>query len=169
MFTQEPTITDSTLIGIWFKTSSNNIYPFATVYTRLWKRNNDCFQFSPLHLYMIMTGTKVAQNAARMSKISKIFLKTPFMWASFQSETIMPPKKKLKATNNESGDDQVQLLLETLINIKSKKSYEGIDWESIKEKYEIIRKEFLAAFPSKSNKEFHMINLFFLEKEYPPK
>ena len=81
----------------------------------------------------------------------------------------MPPKKKLKATNNESGDDQVQLLLETLINIKSKKSYEGIDWESIKEKYEIIRKEFLAAFPSKSNKEFHMINLFFLEKEYPPK
>ena len=48
----------------------------------------------------------------------------------------------------------MQLLLETLINIKSKKSYEGIDWESIKEKYEIIRKEFLAAFPSEANKEF---------------
>ena len=46
--------------------------------------------------------------------------------------------------------DEVQLLLETLINIKSEKSYEGIDWESIKEKYEIIRKEFLAAFPSEA-------------------
>ena len=57
----------------------------------------------------------------------------------------MPTKKKLKTTNNESEDsknmvwtgDEVQLLLETLINIKSKKSYEGIDWESIKKKYEI--------------------------------
>ena len=57
----------------------------------------------------------------------------------------MPTKKKLKTTNNESEDsknmvwtgDEVQLLLETLINIKSKKSYEGIDWKSIKEKYEI--------------------------------
>ena len=70
----------------------------------------------------------------------------------------MLPKKKLKTTNNESADrknmvwtaDEVQLLLETLINIKSEKSYEGIDWESIKEKYEIIRKEFLAAFPSEA-------------------
>ena len=49
-------------------------------------------------------------------------------------ENIMPPKKKLKTTNNESEDsknmvwtdDEVQLLLETLINIKSKKYYEGI-------------------------------------------
>ena len=63
-------------------------------------------------------------------------------------ESIMPPKKKLKTTNNESEDsknmvwidDEVQLLLETLFNIKIEKSYEGIDWESIKGKYEIIRK-----------------------------
>ena len=63
-------------------------------------------------------------------------------------ENIMPPKKKLKTTNNESEDsknmvwtdDEVQLLLETLINIKSEKSCEGIDWEFIKEKNEIIRK-----------------------------
>ena len=47
----------------------------------------------------------------------------------------MPPKKKLKTTNNESEgsknmvwtDDEVQLLLETLTNIKSEKFYEGID------------------------------------------
>ena len=53
----------------------------------------------------------------------------------------------------------------TLINIKSEKSYEGIDWESIKEKYEIIRKEFLAAFPSEANKEFsHDKSLFSRER-----
>ena len=58
----------------------------------------------------------------------------------------MPPKKKLKITNNESEDSKnigldrrrMQLLLKTSINIKSKKSYEDIDWESIKEKFEII-------------------------------
>ena len=52
---------------------------------------------------------------------------------------------RTSCNNNESEDsknmvwtgDEVQLLLETLINIKSEKSYEGIDWESIKEKYEI--------------------------------
>ena len=54
--TLEPTITNLKSIRICFKTSSNNIYPFPTVYTRLWKRNNDCFQFSWLHLPMIMTG-----------------------------------------------------------------------------------------------------------------
>ena len=57
----------------------------------------------------------------------------------------MPTKKKLKTTNNESEDsknmvwtgDEVQLLLETLINIKSEKSYEGIDWQFFKKEYEI--------------------------------
>ena len=70
----------------------------------------------------------------------------------------MLPSKKLKTTNNASvdsknmvwTDDEVQLLLETLINIKSEKSYEGIDWESIKEKYEIMQKELLATFPSEA-------------------
>ena len=66
-------------------------------------------------------------------------------------------------------DDEVQLLLETLINIKREKSFEGIDWEPIKEKYEIIRKNFLLLFHPKEIKSFRMINLFLLEKEYPPK
>ena len=34
-FTLEPTITDLKLIRLCFKTSSNNICPFPTVYTRL--------------------------------------------------------------------------------------------------------------------------------------
>ena len=53
-----PTIPDLKLIRICFKTSSNNIYWFPTVYTRLWKRNNDRFQFSRLHLPMITTGAR---------------------------------------------------------------------------------------------------------------
>ena len=62
-------------------------------------------------------------------------------------------------------DDEVQLLLETLINLKREKSYEGIDWEPIKEKYEIIRKKILTAFPSEANKEFsHDKSLFTRER-----
>ena len=48
-FTLEPTFTDLNLIRICFKTSIN-IYPFPVVDTRLWKCNNDHFQFSHLHL-----------------------------------------------------------------------------------------------------------------------
>ena len=57
-FTLEPTITDLKLIQLCFKTSSNNICPFPTVYTRFGKRKNDCFQFSRLQLSMIMTGAR---------------------------------------------------------------------------------------------------------------
>ena len=57
-FTLEPTITDLKLIWICFKTSRNDIYLFPTVSTRLWKRNNDCFQFSCLHLSMIIVSAR---------------------------------------------------------------------------------------------------------------
>ena len=56
-FTLEPTITDLKLIRICCKTSSNNIYPFPTVYTRWWKRN-DSFRFSGLRFSMIMTDAQ---------------------------------------------------------------------------------------------------------------
>ena len=55
----------------------------------------------------------------------------------------MPPKKKVCVEDSKNmvwTDDEVQLLLETVILFKSKKSYEGIDWESVKEKYELIKK-----------------------------
>ena len=59
-------------------------------------------------------------------------------------ETIMPPKKKkLKTTNNESEDSKSMVWTDDeveLVNIKSEKSYEGINWASIKEKYETIQK-----------------------------
>ena len=57
-FTLESPIKNSKLIRICFKTSSINIYSFLIVYTRLQKRDNDCFQFSRLHLSMIKNSVR---------------------------------------------------------------------------------------------------------------
>ena len=79
----------------------------------------------------------------------------------------MPPKKKVCVKDSKNmvwTDDEVQLLLETVISFKSKKSYEDIDWESIKEKYELIKNDFLASFPSENKPGFHGKLLFTREK-----
>ena len=49
-------------------------------------------------------------------------------------------------------------------SFKSKKSYEGIVWESVKEKYELIKNDFLEAFPSENKSGFHGKSLFAREK-----
>ena len=54
--------------GILGKTSSYNIYPFPTVYTRLWKHNNDCFQFSGLHLFIIIIGARWSMICSKCCK-----------------------------------------------------------------------------------------------------
>ena len=63
-------------------------------------------------------------------------------------------------------DDEVQPLFETVISFKSKKSYEGIDWESVKEKYELSQKknQFLEAFLSENEPGFHGKSVFTREK-----
>ena len=79
----------------------------------------------------------------------------------------MPPKKKVCVEDSKNmlwTDDEVQLLLETVISFKSRKSYEGIDWESVKEKYETIKNDFLKAFPSENKPGFHGKLLFTREK-----
>ena len=75
----------------------------------------------------------------------------------------MPPKKKVCVDDSKNmvwTDDEVQLLFETVILFKSKKSYEGIDWESVKEKYELIKNDFLEAFPPEYKPGFHGKSLF---------
>ena len=70
----------------------------------------------------------------------------------------MPPKKKGCVEDSKNmvwADDEVQRLLETVISFKSKTSYEGTDWESVTEKYELIKNDFLEAFPSKNKPGFH--------------
>ena len=66
-------------------------------------------------------------------------------------------------------DDEVQLLLETVIAFKAKKSYEGIDWESVKEKYENIKNEFTDAFPAESNSTFPHNKLVFSREKVAAK
>ena len=74
----------------------------------------------------------------------------------------MGPKKKQKldkgndeqSTNLIWTDDEVQILLETIRDFKSKKSYEGIDWESVKEKYDLVLSLFLEGIPEERNTDF---------------
>ena len=70
----------------------------------------------------------------------------------------MPPKKKVCIEDSKNmlwTDDEVKLLLETVFSFKNKKSYEGIDWESVKEKYEFVKNDFLEAFPLENKPGFH--------------
>ena len=56
------------------------------------------------------------------------------------------------------------LLLETINSFKSKNSYDGIDWESVEEKYELIKNDFLDTFPSENKPGFHGKLFFTREK-----
>ena len=104
-FTLEPTITDLKLIRICFKTSSNNIYPFPTVYTRLWKRNNDCFQFSLLHLSMIMIYDmlKILQGCLKFLEY--------YVFNCLHYKIISHPKLKTKTVKNHYGNFYVFLFI----------------------------------------------------------
>lgn len=72
----------------------------------------------------------------------------------------MPPQKKKRKTGGEKKvsenlvwtDDEVQLLLETMLDFKNKKMYDGIDWESIKDKYDIIKNNFVSSIPEEEKK-----------------
>ena len=80
----------------------------------------------------------------------------------------MPPKNKVCVEDSKNmvwTDDEVQLLLETVISFKNK-SYEGIDSEPVKEKYKLIKNDFLEAFPSENKNKpgFHEKSLFTQEK-----
>ena len=70
----------------------------------------------------------------------------------------MTPKKWVKLENDNLylwwTDDEVQILLEC-VNIKTRKKYEGIDWESKKEQYDNIKKNnSVSRFPNKETQDF---------------
>ena len=72
----------------------------------------------------------------------------------------MPPKKKAQVNpdaTEEDGrpaqdvhlgwtDDEVELLLVVVRAYSSQKDYEGLEWESVKSKYEDIRKELVTLY-----------------------
>ena len=66
----------------------------------------------------------------------------------------MPPKKKTRTEDIHLvwTDDEVQLLLETR-DFKAKKVYAGVDWESIKDRYENICVTFVSDLPKQTGSE----------------
>ena len=74
----------------------------------------------------------------------------------------MPPKKKAKINPAEEkehsnnlvwSDDEIELLLGVVQVFASEKAFHGVEWESVKSKYEDIRKEFVSLYDQKGLKE----------------
>ena len=83
----------------------------------------------------------------------------------------MSSKKKVKLNKSPEinliwADDEVQLLLESFRNFKTKKAGKGIRWENLKEKYKKIKDIFTENLPQQYNEnEFpHSLELLLLTK-----
>jgi hypothetical protein len=81
----------------------------------------------------------------------------------------MPPKKKSKLGEESKGsenltwsDEEVELLLRVVRAYASQKDFDGIEWESVKNKYEDIRQQFIAIYQKSDGK--HDVTLFTREK-----
>ena len=63
----------------------------------------------------------------------------------------MPPTKKQKTDESVRNftwtDEEVSLLLSTVLDYKTKQTYNGVDWESIKTKYVDITESFVKRYP----------------------
>ena len=84
----------------------------------------------------------------------------------------MPPKKKAKINPAEEkehsnnlvwSDDEIELLLGVVQAFDSEKAFDGVEWESVKSKYEDIRKEFVSLYDQKGLKE-HKTAIFTRER-----
>ncbi|XP_028414903.1 uncharacterized protein LOC114537992 [Dendronephthya gigantea] len=85
----------------------------------------------------------------------------------------MPPKKKVRTQSvgdkNEQqnnliwSDDEVEILLGVVQAYASGKEFGGVEWESVKSKYEDIRLAFVSFYDQKELKE-HATNLFTRER-----
>ena len=84
----------------------------------------------------------------------------------------MPPKKKAKteptqekdhSSNLVWSDDEIELLLGAVQAFASEKEFEGVEWESVKSKYEDIRKELVTLYDQKGLKE-HATAIFTRER-----
>lgn len=81
----------------------------------------------------------------------------------------MPPKKKARVNpdateeNLSWTDDEVELLLAVVRAYSSQKDYEGLEWESVKSKYEDIRKDFITLYKQRDGLP-HNLSLFTRER-----
>ena len=67
----------------------------------------------------------------------------------------MPLKKKARVNpdaaeeNLSWTDDEIELLLVVVCAYSSQKDYKGLEWECVKSKYEVIRKDFVTLYEQK--------------------
>lgn len=81
----------------------------------------------------------------------------------------MPPKNKARVNPDATEenltwtDDEVELLLAVVRAYSSQKDYEGLEWESVKSKYEDIRKDFVTLYEQLDG-FLHNLSLFKRER-----
>ena len=83
----------------------------------------------------------------------------------------MPPEKKVRKIDEENfmwTDDEVKLLLKVVRSYSVQKVYEGLQWESVKSKYEDITKDFVDLYQQADGQEslllLHHVRLFTRER-----
>lgn len=89
--------------------------------------------------------------------------------ASFDKNKMAPTNKARvdqdahSAVNLSWTDDEVELLVGAVRAYSSQKDYEGLEWESIKNKYEDIRKDFATLYEHKM--DCHMMSACLLPRK----
>ena len=53
------------------------------------------------------------------------------------------------------SDEEINLLLHVVIDYKARKAGEGVDWETVRSKYEEVTKIFLEKYPDDGKEKFH--------------
>ena len=125
----------------------------------------NCFGFGRLHLGVLCTAEKWNGYQAPCA------ISIPCRHSKIRLQ-IMPPKKKAKtqpqqekeqSSNLVWSDDEIELLLGVVQAFTSEKEFQGVEWESVKSKYEDIRKEFVILYDQKGLKE-HETAIFTRER-----
>lgn len=77
----------------------------------------------------------------------------------------MPPKKKAKLGEETQGsdnltwsDEEIEMLLGVVLAYASQMDFNGIEWESVKNKYEDIRQQYIAVYQQSDRQ--HDVSLF---------
>ena len=88
----------------------------------------------------------------------------------------MAPKPKKARRESENSevlnwtDNEVELLLGVVRSYSSQKDFEGLEWKSVRSKYEDIRSEFVRLYDERNHQEdFSHTHVSFLVKESPAK
>ena len=72
----------------------------------------------------------------------------------------MAPKKKVVNNNTEQKtdfswtDDELQVLLEAYVQYKSEREYEGVNWDTVRSKYDRLRDILIETYPKENSENY---------------